>query len=203
MSTARSGSGLRPTPPPSTSLPGSELADSWAVDAHKWLNVSYDSGIALVRNPEHLRAAVRLEAPYLVSSGSRDPMHHTPQSSQRARGVEIWAVLASLGRVGARRPDREELSDGTPARRRARGGGLPGPQRRRAQPGRGRLSAMQPTRSSTRSRRTAPAGPGRRPGRASARSASASATGRPPRTTSIEARLRHRRRRAARPLGSG
>jgi glutamate/tyrosine decarboxylase-like PLP-dependent enzyme len=79
---------------------GVELADSWAVDAHKWLNVSYDSGIALVRNPEHLRAAVQVEAPYLVASGSRDPMHYTPQSSQRARGVEIWAVLASLGRTG-------------------------------------------------------------------------------------------------------
>lgn len=79
---------------------GVELADSWAVDAHKWLNVSYDSGIALLRNPEHLRAAVRLEAPYLVSGDTREPMHNTPQSSQRARGVEIWAVLASLGRSG-------------------------------------------------------------------------------------------------------
>jgi glutamate/tyrosine decarboxylase-like PLP-dependent enzyme len=77
-----------------------ERADSWAIDAHKWLNVSYDSGIALVRNPEHLRAAVRLEAPYLVSGDSREPMHNTPQSSQRARGVEVWAVLASLGRSG-------------------------------------------------------------------------------------------------------
>jgi glutamate/tyrosine decarboxylase-like PLP-dependent enzyme len=79
---------------------GVAAADSWAVDAHKWLNVSYDSGIVLVRDPELLRAAVRLEAPYLVAGTSRDPMHHTPQSSQRARGVEVWAVLATLGRTG-------------------------------------------------------------------------------------------------------
>jgi glutamate/tyrosine decarboxylase-like PLP-dependent enzyme len=79
---------------------GVELADSWAVDAHKWLNVSYDSGIAILRNPEHLRAAVRVDASYLVSGTSREPMHNTPQSSQRARGVEVWAVLASLGRSG-------------------------------------------------------------------------------------------------------
>ena len=79
---------------------GVEAADSWAVDAHKWLNVSYDSGIVLVRDPELLRAAVRVEAPYLVAGASRDPMHHTPQSSQRARGVEVWAVLTSLGKAG-------------------------------------------------------------------------------------------------------
>lgn len=79
---------------------GVEEADSWATDAHKWLNVSYDSGIAFVRDPECLRAAVRAEAPYLVAGEFREPMHHTPQSSQRARGIEIWAVLASLGRDG-------------------------------------------------------------------------------------------------------
>lgn len=79
---------------------GVEEADSWATDAHKWLNVSYDSGITFVRDPECLRAAVRAEAPYLVAGEFREPMHHTPQSSQRARGIEVWAVLASLGRVG-------------------------------------------------------------------------------------------------------
>jgi glutamate/tyrosine decarboxylase-like PLP-dependent enzyme len=79
---------------------GVDLADSWATDAHKWLNVTYDSGIVLVREPEHLRVAVRADAPYLVAGSSRDPMHHTPQTSQRARGIEVWAVLASLGRSG-------------------------------------------------------------------------------------------------------
>lgn len=80
---------------------GVEQADSWATDGHKWLNVSYDCGIVLVRDPQHLRAAVRTEAPYLVHDDARrEPMHHTPQSSQRARGVEVWAALASLGRRG-------------------------------------------------------------------------------------------------------
>lgn len=79
---------------------GVEKADSWATDAHKWLNVGYDSGIALVREPEHLLAAMRADASYLVVGDTRDPMHHSPQSSQRARGIEVWSVLASLGRSG-------------------------------------------------------------------------------------------------------
>jgi glutamate/tyrosine decarboxylase-like PLP-dependent enzyme len=75
-------------------------ADSWATDAHKWLNTTYDSGIALVRDPEALRAAMRAEAAYLAPGETRDPMFFTPQSSQRARGVEVWAALATLGRGG-------------------------------------------------------------------------------------------------------
>jgi glutamate/tyrosine decarboxylase-like PLP-dependent enzyme len=75
-------------------------ADSWATDAHKWLNTTYDCGIALVRDPEALRAAMRADAAYLAPGEAREPMVFTPQSSQRARGAEVWAVLASLGRNG-------------------------------------------------------------------------------------------------------
>jgi glutamate/tyrosine decarboxylase-like PLP-dependent enzyme len=73
-------------------------ADSWATDAHKWLNTTYDCGIALVRDPAALRGALQAQAAYLPGTAARDPMHYTPQSSQRARGVEVWAVLAALGR---------------------------------------------------------------------------------------------------------
>jgi len=75
-------------------------ADSWATDAHKWLNTTYDCGIALVRDAEALRAAMRADAAYLTPGESREPMRYTPQSAQRARGAEVWAVLASLGRDG-------------------------------------------------------------------------------------------------------
>jgi len=75
-------------------------ADSWATDAHKWLNTTYDCGIALVRDASALRAAMRADAAYLPAGQAHDPMLSTPQSSQRARGVEVWAVLASLGRDG-------------------------------------------------------------------------------------------------------
>jgi glutamate/tyrosine decarboxylase-like PLP-dependent enzyme len=79
---------------------GLELADSWATDAHKWPNVSYDSGIALVRDGAALRAAMTLSAAYLAPGTRREPMHHTPEASRRARGVELWAALKSLGRSG-------------------------------------------------------------------------------------------------------
>jgi len=75
-------------------------ADSWATDAHKWLNTTYDCGIALVRDAGALQAAMRADAAYLPSGQTREPMLFTPQSSQRARGAEVWAVLASLGRNG-------------------------------------------------------------------------------------------------------
>jgi glutamate/tyrosine decarboxylase-like PLP-dependent enzyme len=75
-------------------------ADSWATDAHKWLNTTYDCGIALVRDAGALQAAMRADAAYLPSGQTREPMLFTPQSSQRARGAEVWAVLASLGRSG-------------------------------------------------------------------------------------------------------
>jgi glutamate/tyrosine decarboxylase-like PLP-dependent enzyme len=75
-------------------------ADSWATDAHKWLNVPYDSGLAFVRNPAHLRAAMTVGAAYLIAGSDREPCHYTPDMSRRARGIEIWAALRSLGRVG-------------------------------------------------------------------------------------------------------
>jgi glutamate/tyrosine decarboxylase-like PLP-dependent enzyme len=75
-------------------------ADSWATDAHKWLNVPYDSGLSFVRHPDALRAAMSLSAPYLPMGSSREPMHYTPETSRRARGVEVWAALRSLGRAG-------------------------------------------------------------------------------------------------------
>jgi len=79
---------------------GAEHADSWATDAHKWLNVPYDCGIALVRDVSALRGAMGTGAAYLQESPVREPMHHTPELSRRARGVEIWAALRSLGRSG-------------------------------------------------------------------------------------------------------
>ena len=79
---------------------GAAAADSWATDAHKWLNTTYDCGIALVRDPAALRAAMQATAAYLPAGADREAMNLTPQSSQRARGAEVWAVLASLGRDG-------------------------------------------------------------------------------------------------------
>lgn len=81
---------------------GLELADSCATDAHKWLNVPYDCGIAFVRDAAALRASMAAPAAYLVTGGEREPMHHTPDSSRRARGVEVWAALRFLGRAGLR-----------------------------------------------------------------------------------------------------
>jgi glutamate/tyrosine decarboxylase-like PLP-dependent enzyme len=75
-------------------------ADSWATDFHKWLNVPYDSGIALVRDAEALRAAMAITADYLPTSEFRNPSDFTPELSRRARGVEVWAALHSLGRQG-------------------------------------------------------------------------------------------------------
>lgn len=81
-------------------MAGFERADSWAVDAHKWLNVPYDSGIALVRRPESLAAAMSVNAAYLPKDGARDPFDFTPEASRRMRGLEIWAALKFLGRTG-------------------------------------------------------------------------------------------------------
>jgi glutamate/tyrosine decarboxylase-like PLP-dependent enzyme len=76
-------------------------ADSWATDAHKWLNVPYDNGLAFVRNGDALRAAMSLTAAYLpTASQYRNPGDYTPELSRRARGVEVWAALRSLGRNG-------------------------------------------------------------------------------------------------------
>lgn len=81
-------------------LEGFELADSWATDAHKWPNIGYDSGIVLVRDGLALRSAMGISAAYLQPGRRREPMHHTPEASRRARGIELWAGLKSLGRAG-------------------------------------------------------------------------------------------------------
>ena len=81
---------------------GFEKADSWATDAHKWPNVGYDSGLVLVRDASALRASMDIRAAYLEPGVRREPMHHTPEASRRARGVELWAALKSLGRSGLR-----------------------------------------------------------------------------------------------------
>ncbi len=75
-------------------------ADSWATDAHKWLNVPYDSGLVFCRNPDDLRNALATSAAYLGPSEQREPDAYTPELSRRARGVEVWAALRSLGRDG-------------------------------------------------------------------------------------------------------
>jgi glutamate/tyrosine decarboxylase-like PLP-dependent enzyme len=80
---------------------GLEHADSWATDAHKWLNVPYDSGLAFVRDPHILKAAMAITAEYLpTETEERNPSDFTPELSRRARGVEVWAALRSLGRAG-------------------------------------------------------------------------------------------------------
>lgn len=79
---------------------GFEQADSWATDAHKWPNVNYDCGIALVRDGVALRAAMTVTAAYLQGGSQREPANQTPEASRRARAVELWAGLKSLGRQG-------------------------------------------------------------------------------------------------------
>ncbi|MFC2133221.1 pyridoxal phosphate-dependent decarboxylase family protein [Bacteroidota bacterium] len=79
---------------------GIEKADSWATDLHKWLNVPYDSGAAFVRHKQSLIEAMSLTATYLPDTDNREPFYFTPETSRRARGVEVWAALKSLGRKG-------------------------------------------------------------------------------------------------------
>ena len=82
---------------------GAERADSWAVDAHKWLNVPYDSGIAFCAHPEAQRAAMGVRASYLIQAdpgGPRDALEWNPEFSRRARGFPVYAAIRSLGRSG-------------------------------------------------------------------------------------------------------
>jgi glutamate/tyrosine decarboxylase-like PLP-dependent enzyme len=81
---------------------GFELADSWGTDAHKWPNVNYDSGIAIVRDGKALRSAMTATAAYLQSGAGREGAFHSPDASRRARGAELWAALKSLGKSGLR-----------------------------------------------------------------------------------------------------
>ena len=80
---------------------GVAAADSWATDAHKWLNVPYDSGLVICHRSEQLRAAMSVNAAYLEQQDARgEPYQYTPEMSRRARGIEVWAALRSLGRAG-------------------------------------------------------------------------------------------------------
>ncbi len=80
---------------------GVERADSWATDAHKWLNVPYDCGLAFVRDEAALKSAMSITADYLITeSESRNPADYTPELSRRARGVDVWAALRTMGRNG-------------------------------------------------------------------------------------------------------
>jgi glutamate/tyrosine decarboxylase-like PLP-dependent enzyme len=83
-------------------LSGAGAADSWAIDCHKWMNVPYDSAVAVVRTPDHLKTAMAMSAAYLTPTASREPGQFVPEASRRARGVELWAAMRSLGRSGLR-----------------------------------------------------------------------------------------------------
>jgi glutamate/tyrosine decarboxylase-like PLP-dependent enzyme len=81
---------------------GHDGADSWATDAHKWLNVPYDAGVVIVRDPAALRAALGVSAAYLppAPGQERDPFDYVPEMSRRARGFAIYAALRELGADG-------------------------------------------------------------------------------------------------------
>jgi glutamate/tyrosine decarboxylase-like PLP-dependent enzyme len=79
---------------------GFDLADSWATDGHKWPNVGYDCGIALVRDPRALAGAMALSSSYFNPGDAAEPSQCGPELSRRARGVELWATLRALGREG-------------------------------------------------------------------------------------------------------
>ncbi|MDP4263520.1 MAG: aminotransferase class V-fold PLP-dependent enzyme [Bacteroidota bacterium] len=81
-------------------IEGCGLADSWAIDLHKWLNVPYDSGLVICKDPKALQNALAVSAAYLPDSVEPDPYFYTPEMSRRARGVETWAAIYSLGQKG-------------------------------------------------------------------------------------------------------
>jgi glutamate/tyrosine decarboxylase-like PLP-dependent enzyme len=98
---------------------GMSGADSWATDAHKTLNVPYDCGVAIVADPAAMTRAFGHSAAYLMDAAIPDPHEHVPELSRRARGVPVWAALASLGRDGVR-----DLVDGLVASARSIAAGL-------------------------------------------------------------------------------
>ena len=79
---------------------GVELADSWSVDAHKTLNSPYDCGVIICRDRLALAGALQADDAYIHFGGGRDGMRYTPEMSRRARSIELWAALKSLGRTG-------------------------------------------------------------------------------------------------------
>lgn len=81
-------------------IAGCELANSWAIDLHKWLNVPYDSGLVICKEPKALQAALSVSAAYLPGSVEPDPCFYTPELSRRARGIDTWAAVYALGQKG-------------------------------------------------------------------------------------------------------
>jgi glutamate/tyrosine decarboxylase-like PLP-dependent enzyme len=90
----------RVSPGKASMADGCELADSWAIDLHKWLNVPYDSGLVICKEPRKLQEALSVSAAYLPDSVEPEPYFYTPEMSRRARGIETWAALYSLGQRG-------------------------------------------------------------------------------------------------------
>ncbi len=92
----------RACPERSHLAPGAERANSWAVDGHKWLQLPYDCGFAIVRDAEAHCRAMAIEASYLPREGQecREPFHYVPELSRRARGFATWALIRALGRQG-------------------------------------------------------------------------------------------------------
>ena len=93
---------------------GIEIADSWSVDAHKTLNSAYDCGIILCKDRQALVQALQAQGAYLQFGEERDGMLYTPEMSRRARGIELWALLKSLGRAGVDELGRATLRAGAP-----------------------------------------------------------------------------------------
>ena len=90
----------RCSPSKSRLAEGCELADSWAIDLHKWLNVPYDAGLIICKDQKKLHEALSITAAYLPDGVEPDPFFYTPEMSRRARGIETWAAIQSLGRSG-------------------------------------------------------------------------------------------------------
>ena len=160
---------------------GAERADSWATDAHKWLNVPYDSGIAFCAHPAAHRAAMSRQASYLEQAdpdAARDQLDWTPEFSRRARGFPIYAAIRALGSEGIAALVERCCDHAAPLRRAARRGARRrDPERGRAQPGARPVRRRRRADAGDRQgacRRTAPAGSRARSGRAKRRCGSRS-----------------------------
>ena len=90
----------RVSPNKSPFAEGCELADSWAIDLHKWLNVPYDSGLVVCKEAQVLHNALSVSAAYLPDSVEPEPYFNTPEMSRKARAIDTWAAIYSLGRKG-------------------------------------------------------------------------------------------------------
>ena len=139
---------------------GLDRADSWSTDAHKWLNVTYDCGFIAVKDPDDLRGAMGISAPYLTAAAdARDSYQYVPESSRRARGFMLYAALRSLGRKGvADLVERCSSLARLMAAELEAGSGARGDQRGRHQPGAGRRDRRRVGRADRRRGRADPAG---------------------------------------------